>query len=102
VTAPLISPECAARLLDRTIYEEVCLNVRTAGLRRIEQRLAKEMMAQGARGQAMVQPARALVAKALRRIADDLESGRIDEDEDDLEYATALYEKPSGVHAPKT
>jgi hypothetical protein len=101
VTAPLISPECAAHLLDRTIYEEVRINVRTSGLHRIEQRLAKEMMLQGARGKAMLEPARALVARALRRIADEFERGGVDEDDLDVEYISACEDIPT-VHVPKT
>lgn len=105
MSAPLISPECAAQLLDRTIYEEVCENVNRAGLQRIEQRLAKELLAQGARGKAMLEPARALVAKALHRIADEFEQGGPDDDDFEAEYVNATSKEEalaSFIYAPKT
>ncbi|MBX3155873.1 MAG: hypothetical protein KF773_07730 [Deltaproteobacteria bacterium] len=70
-----MSPERAAALLEESAYHQVREAIALCCIFTFEQRLALELAARGARGRDILIPARALIASAFRRLADECEAG---------------------------
>jgi hypothetical protein len=95
VNTVLLSPGHAADLLDNVVYDQVCELIDLAGLADLEMRLAIEIgRLGGTSDDEMLDLSRAMIDRALLRLADDehryMRGGTAEDDELRTRYANCL------------